>query len=116
MKVQKSYDPVLEHIRSYRTRLEKQLKHIEVSIVEATKTREIDIQVSSRSYETLDSEGDPITQRLTTLKEQFSEVLDESVDDVFIPLPELKFSIDKEIEFQLKCLGHVVQEVSSSAL
>ena len=112
-RVQTVYAPVFEQISGYLGRLRDLSQRLERSIGEATQRRNIDIQVDSSSYELLDVKGDPLTLKLEEIREKFSNLLEETSSDMFVAIPEVRFNIDKDIAFQLNCLGHVIVDVNT---
>ncbi|KAI6647974.1 E3 ubiquitin-protein ligase TRIM71-like [Oopsacas minuta] len=112
-KVKNIYNKVIQEIATQESHLRKQAERLEQAILEATTERKIEIQVELSSYELLDVEGDPLTLKLGEMRDQFSTLLNETSTDDVIMLPDVKFNIDKDIEFQLKRLGHVIIEVNT---
>ena len=112
-KVKSIYSQVLIDIAGQQTTLRKQAIRLEEAIHEATQQRRIEIQVDISSYELLDVQGDPLTLKLEQMRENFSTLLDETTTNGVIAIPDVKFNIDKDIEFQLKQLGRVIVEVNT---
>ena len=112
-RVKNIYSQVLQDIAGQETILRKQADRLEDAIYEATQKRKIEIQVEVSSYEKLDTEGDPITLKLEAMRENFSALLEQTSTDGVIAIPDVKFNIDRDIEFQLKQLGRVILEVNT---
>ena len=112
-KVKSLYSKVIQDISSQEKRFSKQAKSLKQAIQEATQERKIEIQVEKSTYEILDSVGDPLVIKLEEMRENFTSLLNESSDDYVITLPDVRFNIDKDIEYQLQRLGHVIIEVKA---
>ena len=65
----------------------------------STQERKIEIQVEKNTYEILDSVGDPLAIKLEEMRENFTSLLNELSDDYVIKLPDVRFIIDKDIEY-----------------
>ena len=112
-RVKSIYSEVLLDIAGQEATLRKQAHRFEEAIHEATQQRKIEIQVEVSSYELLDVEGDPLTLKLEQMRDNFLSLLNETSADAVIAIPDVKFNIDRDIEFQLKQLGRVIVEVNT---
>ena len=112
-RVKSLYSKVIQDIASQESKFSKLAKSLQQAIQEATQERKIEIQVEMSTYEILDSVGDPLAIKLEEMREHFTSLLEESHTDDVITLPDVRFNIDKDIEYQLQRLGHVIVEVKS---
>ena len=112
-RVKSLYSRVIQDVAAQEAKFSKLANSLKQAIQEATQQRKIEIQVERSTYEILDSVGDPLAMKLEEMRENFNSLLNESYDDNVIMLPDVRFNIDKDIEYQLKRLGHVIIEVKA---